>query len=145
MDEWTHDGLRSVNNGLRNQVNDILDAYEQHQARVVEAYRQLETIRVQATSPDQLVVVTVDAQGVLSDVQLTMAAMRTTPEQLGRSITEATQAAARAAQERAEALIAETSAAADDMPDLPDIVPDAPSLSDIRAAFREAGETRAGD
>ncbi|WP_169811139.1 YbaB/EbfC family nucleoid-associated protein [Nocardia amamiensis] len=136
MDRWEREGLRSANNGMRNQLEHLLDSFERQQGRLADAFRELENARTQASSPDQSVEVTVDAAGVLTDLRLTAAAMRQTPEQLSRAIVDATQAAARRAQQQTEAVAAPVDADLDDLPDLPDISPDAPSLNEIRAFFR---------
>ncbi|MFI2285341.1 YbaB/EbfC family nucleoid-associated protein [Nocardia beijingensis] len=127
MDRWERDGLRSANSGLRSQVHYILDIYERQQAELTEVRRQLEELRVRGGSADQLVEVTVDSAGVVTDVRLTTAATRGTAERLGQSITEAAQAAAQQARSQREALIAAIADAAHAMPDLPDLVPGAPS------------------
>ncbi|WP_067679355.1 YbaB/EbfC family nucleoid-associated protein [Nocardia miyunensis] len=136
MDRWKREGLLSANNGLRNQVEHLLDAYEQKQGRLTEAYRQLEAIRAQAGSPDRSVEVTVDSAGVLADLTLTTAAMRKTPDELARIIVEAVQAAAGHVHEQHQALIAPVAAELDDMPELADIMPEASGLHGMRAYLR---------
>ncbi|WP_280366980.1 YbaB/EbfC family nucleoid-associated protein [Nocardia wallacei] len=136
MDRWQREGLRSANNGMRNQLEDIRYAYEQQQTRLSEVYGQLETLRTQAASPDRSVEVTVDADGVLTDLRLTAAAIQCPPEQLSRSIVDAVQAAALRARQQTEDLAAPVAADLEDMPDFTDIIPDAPSLDDIRTFFR---------
>ncbi|MEU2032207.1 YbaB/EbfC family nucleoid-associated protein [Nocardia amamiensis] len=140
MDRWEREGLRSANNGMRNQLEHLLDSFERQQGRLADAFRELENARTQASSPDQSVEVTVDAAGVLTDLRLTAAAMRRTPEQLSRAIVDVARAAARQAQQRTEAIAAPVDAEFDDLPDLPDISPDAPSLNEIRAFFRGDNE-----
>ncbi|MGK8510638.1 YbaB/EbfC family nucleoid-associated protein [Nocardia asiatica] len=127
MDRWERDGLRSANSGLRSQVHYILDIYERQQAQLTEVRENLETLRVRASSADELAEVTVDSAGVVTEVRLAAAATRGTAERLGLSITEAAQAAARQAQSERDALIAAIKDAADAMPDLPDMVSGAPS------------------
>ncbi|GAB2693645.1 YbaB/EbfC family nucleoid-associated protein [Nocardia thraciensis] len=140
MDRWEREGLRSANNGMRNQLDHLLDAFERQQARLTEVYKQVETSRTQAVSPDSSVEVTVDAAGVLTDLRLTPAALRHSPDQLSRSIVEAVRTAAHQAQHQAEALTAPVDADLDDLPDYTDITPDAPSFHDIRALFRAGKE-----
>ncbi|WP_227983380.1 YbaB/EbfC family nucleoid-associated protein [Nocardia spumae] len=144
MEHWEREELRSANSGLRRQVDSLLDAFEQQQPHLGEVCRQLESLRVQASSPDQAVEVTVDGSGVLTDLRLTTSAMRSTPEKLASSIVEAVQAAAQAAQQRAEALTAPIVTELDDMGDLPDVLPEAPSLRDIRAFFANQGRPETG-
>ncbi|MGY4098713.1 YbaB/EbfC family nucleoid-associated protein [Nocardia sp. R16R-3T] len=136
MDRWEREGLRSANFGIRNQVDHILDALAEQRAQLAEVRRQLDAARYSATSPDGLVEVTVDTAGILADVRFTAAAMRSTTEQLGRSVTEAGRAAARRAQEQTRQMLAPVAAAADAIPDLPDLIPGAPSL---REAERHDG------
>ncbi|WP_157172659.1 YbaB/EbfC family nucleoid-associated protein [Nocardia exalbida] len=140
MDRWEREGLRSANSGMRNQLEHLLDSFERQQGRLTEVFRELENARTQASSPDQSVEVTVDAAGVLTDLRLTAAAMRQTPEQLSRAIVDATRAAACRAQQHAEALAAPLDDDLNDLPDLPDISPGAPSLNEIRAFFRGDNE-----
>ncbi|MEV0110818.1 YbaB/EbfC family nucleoid-associated protein [Nocardia sp. NPDC050799] len=135
MDRWRQEALRSANNGLRNQIERILDTYEEQRPRLAEMLRQLESARVQVNSPDRSVEVVVDGGGVLTDLTLTATALRRTPDQLAATIVEAVQEAARSAREQHENL---TAPAADDtVPDLPDILPEAPSFHEVRAFFRD--------
>ncbi|MBB5918720.1 DNA-binding protein YbaB [Nocardia transvalensis] len=136
MDRWKREGLRSANNGLRNQVEQLVDSYEEQQSRLTEIHRELETLRLQAGSSDGSVGATVDANGVLTDLSLTPAALRRTPDELARSIVQATQEAARQARERSEKAAAPVAAALDDEPDLTDILGEGPTLRDIREFFR---------
>ncbi|WP_051182808.1 YbaB/EbfC family nucleoid-associated protein [Nocardia vinacea] len=136
MDRWQREGLRSANSGLRNQIEHLLDAYEQQQPRLTEMFRQLEAVRVQANSPDQSVEVVVDASGVLTDLTLTAAALRKAPDQLARTILDAVQEAVRHAHEQHTALTTPIGTELDDVPDLSDILPEAPNLREVRAFFR---------
>ncbi len=133
MDRWEREGLRSVNFGMRNQVEHILDALAEQRAHQAEIQRKLDTARSTVISADGLVEVTVDRSGVLIDVRFTADAARSTAEQLGRSVTEAGREAARRVREQAAQIMAPAAAAVHAMPDLPDLVLGAPSL-------REPGE-----
>ncbi|MEV6432199.1 YbaB/EbfC family nucleoid-associated protein [Nocardia sp. NPDC051463] len=137
MDRWKQEAMRSANNGLRNQIEHFLDAYEQQRPRLAEMFQRMEAVRVQANSPDQSVEVIVDAGGVLTDLRLTASALRKTPEQLAGYIVEAVQAAARSAREQHEHLTASVGSEVDAMPDLTDIAPEVPSIHDVRAFFRD--------
>ncbi|MEV6426591.1 YbaB/EbfC family nucleoid-associated protein [Nocardia sp. NPDC051463] len=130
MEQWERDGLRSTNFGMRNQVEHMLDTLAEQRAQISEVYERLAAVRASASSTDGLVTVTVDGAGVLTDVRFAQAAFRSTPERLGKSVTEAGRAAARSATEQNEAITAPIAAGADAMPDLPDLVPGAPSLRD---------------
>ncbi|MEV2218651.1 YbaB/EbfC family nucleoid-associated protein [Nocardia vinacea] len=132
MDRWEREGLRSANFGIRNQVDHILDTLAEQRASLAEVQQRLETMRSTATSADGLVEVTVDNSGVLIDVQFTADALRSTAEQLGRSVTEAGREAARRAREQTEQLLAPVVSATEAMPDLPDLVLGAPSLREPR-------------
>lgn len=136
MDRWEREGLLAANNGMRNQLDHILDAFEHRRGRIQDIYRQSENARTQAYSPDRTVEVTVDAGGVLTDLHLTAEAVRRTPEQLSRSIVDAVQAAAARARQQTEALAAPVDAVLDDLPDYPDLAPEAAGLHEIRSFFR---------
>ncbi|WP_406269527.1 YbaB/EbfC family nucleoid-associated protein [Nocardia sp. NBC_00881] len=143
MDRWKREGLRSGNRGLRNQIDYILDAYERQQAHRADVQKKLDALRVKAGSSDQLAEVTVDSAGVVTEVRLSAAAMRGTPEQLGRSITEAAQEAARLAWSQREEVSAPITEAAEALPDLPDMVPGAPSWRDSRESIDDNGQSQA--
>ncbi|WP_328412291.1 YbaB/EbfC family nucleoid-associated protein [Nocardia sp. NBC_00403] len=136
MDRWKQEGLRSANNGLRNQMEHFLDTFEQQRPRLAEMFRQMEAVRVQANSPDQSVEAVVDASGVLTDLTLSASALRKTPEQLADIIVAAVQEAARSARAQHEQLAASAGTESDGVPDLPDILPEAPSIHEVRAFFR---------
>lgn len=127
MDRWEQDALRSANYGMRNQVDRMLDLLAEQRTQLAEVQQQLDAARFTATSPDGSVEVTVDASGVLTGVRFGENALRDTAEQLGATVTETGRAAARQAQERTRQLL---DPLADTMPDLPDLVPGAPSLRD---------------
>lgn len=130
MDQQRREELLSVNSALLNQVHDMMDTFAQQQTRLGEVREQLDELRVQATSSDQAVTVTVDAAGSVVEVRITPAAMRSTAEQLGQLVTGVAQEAARSAKQQADALLEPLT---EGMPDLPDIVPGAPSLRAGRA------------
>ncbi len=140
MERWEREQLRSANSGLRKQVDNLLDAFEQQKEQFGTAFRQLESLRVQANSPDQAVEATVDGSGVLTDLRLTTSALRTKPEALARSIVETVQAAAQAAREQSQALTAPITTELSELDDLPDILPEAQSLREVRDFFMEQNE-----
>ncbi|MFE7797965.1 YbaB/EbfC family nucleoid-associated protein [Nocardia sp. NPDC057440] len=139
MDRWKREGLCSANNGLRKQVEQLIDSYEEQQDRLTEIHRQLDALRLQTRSSDGSVEVTVDANGVLTDLSLTPAALRRTADELARMIVQATQEAARQAREHSENAAAPVAASLDDEPDLSDIMGEGPTLRDIREFFRDTG------
>ncbi|PPJ19736.1 hypothetical protein C5E45_16735 [Nocardia nova] len=144
MDRWRREALRSANNGLRNQVERLLDSYEQQHSRLAEIHQQLESVRVQADSADGSVAATVDAGGVLTDLSLSAAALRKPAAELVRTIVEATQEAARRARRQSEAAAASVAADLDDQPDLSDILDEGPTLRDIREFFRGTDPSAGG-
>ncbi|MGW5518163.1 YbaB/EbfC family nucleoid-associated protein [Nocardia africana] len=144
MDRWRREALRSANSGLRNQVERLLDSYEQQHARLAEINQQLETVRVQADSADGSVTATVDAGGVLADLSLSAAALRKPAAELVRTIVEATQEAARQARRQSEAAAASVAADLDDQPDLSDILDGGPTLRDVREFFRGTDPSAGG-
>jgi DNA-binding protein YbaB len=128
MDDWEREGLRSANFGMRNQVDHLLDQLDEQRACLAVAQEKLDAARCTAKSADGLVEVTTDASGVVTDVQFSVEAVRSTPEQLGRSVTEAARSAALLARQQTVEIMAPLTAVTDAMPDLPDLVPGAPSL-----------------
>jgi DNA-binding protein YbaB len=136
MERWESDGLRCANYGIRNQVEHMMETLAQQRAQVSDVYKKLAAVRATASSADGLVTVTVDGSGVLTDVQFAQGASRKTLEKLGQSVTEAGREAARLANEQNETITAPITTGADAMPDLPDLVPGAPSLRDLRESWR---------
>ncbi|WP_330231442.1 YbaB/EbfC family nucleoid-associated protein [Nocardia sp. NBC_00508] len=127
MDRWEQEALRSANDGMREQVDQMLDLLVEQRQQLAAVQQQLETARCSASSADGLVEVTVDATGVLVDVQFSTDALRSTADQLGKSVTDAGRAAAQRAQQQMQQMIAPIAEA---IPDLPDLFPRAPSLRD---------------
>ncbi|MEU6828022.1 YbaB/EbfC family nucleoid-associated protein [Nocardia beijingensis] len=141
VDRWEREGLRSANSGIRNQVDHILDALAEQRPHLAEVRDKLAAVRCTAESADKLVAVTVDAAGVVVDVRFAPTALRSTPEQLGRSVTEASRQAARLARDQHAAIIAPMVAEAGAIPDLPDLVPGAPSLRAVWDPARDEPQT----
>jgi hypothetical protein len=76
-----------------------------------------------------LVTVTVNAAGILTDVQFAPSAFdRSTPDKLARSVVAVVQQAVAAVQQKVDAVLAPVRG---DLPDLPDVFPGAPSLQDL--------------
>ncbi|RJO71463.1 YbaB/EbfC family DNA-binding protein [Nocardia panacis] len=127
---------------LRDQVDTLLETFEQQRRDLDAARVKLSAARVKATSSDNLVEVVCGANGVPIEVNLVSEAFkRSTPEKLGRSIIEATQAAAAAAGQLTKELFAPIVTAADDIPDLPDLIPGAPSIRGLFDAPSEPEPT----
>ncbi|MGW4843114.1 YbaB/EbfC family nucleoid-associated protein [Nocardia brasiliensis] len=104
-----------------------MDALEQQLAQAAEVRKQLAELRITATSTDLLVAVTVDADGTIIDLDITAEGMRSPPDVLQRSITEAARSAAAQAKERSAALIDPISSTATALSEL---VPDALDIQD---------------
>ncbi|WP_039825325.1 YbaB/EbfC family nucleoid-associated protein [Nocardia testacea] len=136
MDRWKREGLLNANNGLRNQIEDLLDTFQQQQTRLAETYRQLEETRIRAESVDRSVAATVDAGGVLTELSLTPSALRKSPEELARAIVETVGQAAERAREHQQALISPATEELEKMGDFSDLVPEVPDLGDVRSFLR---------
>lgn len=129
---------RAGNDALRTQVESMLESYEQQRSALVAAQqRAVEPVTV--WSPDNLVRVTATVAGVVEVHLEPEAFKRSTPATLGPAITAALrEAASRAAAQQAEALAPLTELP---LPDLPDLVPGAPSTADVLAQLsRTASE-----
>ncbi|NQE68263.1 hypothetical protein NG2371_02719 [Nocardia gamkensis] len=127
------------NEALRDQVDSLLEIFEQQRNDLAEAQSTLATTTVTAWSSNNLIRVLSNAAGVPVEVHVEPDAFkRSTPEKLGHSITEAVQAAARLALEATQQAVAPLEASAGGIPDLSDLVPGAPSIRDlVRTMFPE--------
>ncbi|MGW0248030.1 YbaB/EbfC family nucleoid-associated protein [Nocardia goodfellowii] len=126
------EALRARNEALRGEVDSLLATFEQQQREFAAAQARLATATVSAWSTDNLIRVTANSAGVPVEVHVDPEAFkRSTPEKLGRSITEATQAAANLAGEEARRAFGSVEQLGVDIPDLPDLVPGAPSIKDL--------------
>ncbi|MGK8524496.1 YbaB/EbfC family nucleoid-associated protein [Nocardia asteroides] len=119
--------------------NSLLELFEQQRRDLAEAQSALASTTVTAWSSNNLIRVVSNAAGVPVEVHVEPEAFkRSTPEKLGHSITEAAQAAARMALEATKQAVAPLQASADEIPDLSDLVPGAPSIRDlVRTMFPE--------
>ncbi|ONM50423.1 YbaB/EbfC family nucleoid-associated protein [Nocardia donostiensis] len=123
---------RARNEALRDQVGQLLHTYEQQRKDLVAAQERFAATQVTAWSSDNLVRVVSNAAGIPIEVTLEPEAFkRSTPANLSHSITEAVQDAARQAVAASERAFASVETAADDIPDLSDLVPGAPSLREL--------------
>lgn len=121
--------LEARNTAMRQQVNSLLAGLNRQSAALQSAQAQAAEVTGRATSADGLVTVTVNAVGIVTDVQFAPSAFdRSTPDKLARSVVTVTQQAANAAQRQVEDALAP---ACGELPDLPDVVPGAPSLKDL--------------
>ncbi|RDI48964.1 YbaB/EbfC family nucleoid-associated protein [Nocardia mexicana] len=132
MSNSEQEAERARNAELRDQVDSMLVTFEQERRELAEVQARLAATTGEAWSSDNLVRVVSNVSGIPIEVHLTPESFkRSTPERLSRSITEAAQAAARSAVEQSEQATAALHGAADQLPDLPDIVPGAPSIKDL--------------
>ena len=139
MDQAKRESLLSANNGMRKQMEQLMDSFEGQPGRVSEILRELESLRPQAGSSDGSVTATVDASGVLTDLSLTPAALRRPADELAQLIVQATREAARRAREHSEQAMAPVTEALDDAPEVFDAAEEGARLRDIREFFRDTG------
>ncbi|MFJ1461483.1 YbaB/EbfC family nucleoid-associated protein [Nocardia wallacei] len=142
MDRPDFEAMSSANNEMKKLVDSLLDGLDQQSADLPGVCERLSESRTSAWSSDKLVEVTVDAYGIVVDVQLTAHAFQAgPPARLARSITEAARAAAEAAQHRRAEILAPITDTAGALPDLPDLFPGAPSLREVREIVSAAART----
>ncbi|MEV4645925.1 YbaB/EbfC family nucleoid-associated protein [Saccharopolyspora sp. NPDC049357] len=121
--------LEARNAAMREQVSSMLEGLQRQTAELQDAQASALAATGEATSADGLVTVQVNAAGVVTDTALSPSALRSsTPEKLARSFTQAAQAAARDARAKADAAVAPLQ---ENVPDLPDLFPGAPSLAQL--------------
>ncbi|CAM4390269.1 YbaB/EbfC family nucleoid-associated protein [Nocardia ninae] len=139
MEDSGREAMRARNDSLRDQVDSLLETFDQQRRNLAEAQATLATATVTARSSDNLIRVVSNAAGVPVEVHVEPDAFkRSTPEKLGRSITEAVQSAARQALEATQQAVAPIEAAADGIPDLSDLIPGAPNIRQlVRSMFPE--------
>ncbi|WP_159447667.1 YbaB/EbfC family nucleoid-associated protein [Streptoalloteichus hindustanus] len=123
------DELEARNAALREQIESGLRELRHRTEGLRAARERVAELTGEATSPDGRVTARVDATGMLTGLELSERAFeRTTPERLARIVTEVVRQAATEARHRAQE---ELSAFTGNAPDLPDVVPGAPSLRDL--------------
>lgn len=121
--------LEARNAAMRQQVDSLLDGLNRQTAALHTAQAQAAEVTGRATSADGLVTVTVNASGIVTDVEFAPSAFtRSTPDKLARSVVAVTQEAAAIAQQSVEAALAPVRA---NTPDLPDVFPGAPAIKDL--------------
>jgi DNA-binding protein YbaB len=121
--------LEARNAALRTQVDSMLANLERQTSALRDAQAEAVAKTGTATSKDGLVKAVVNAAGIVTDVQLAPTSFeRSTPEKLARSIVEVIQLAAVDARQQADAALAPFQ---ENVPDLPDLFPGAPSLKDL--------------
>jgi DNA-binding protein YbaB len=121
--------LEARNATMRQQVESLLAGLDRQAAALKAAQARAAAVTSRASSADGLVTVTVDAAGVVTDVRFGPSAFtRNTPDKLARSVVAVTQQAAADARQQVEAVMAQFRG---NLPDLPDVFPEAPSLQDL--------------
>ncbi|MFG1792288.1 YbaB/EbfC family nucleoid-associated protein [Nocardia sp. NPDC049149] len=131
-----HDERREIaqarNEELRDQIGALLETFDQQRRELAEAQSTLAATTVTAWSSDKLIRVESNAAGVPVAVHVEPDAYRRIgPAELGRSITEAVQAAAQQARDVTQQTIAPIEELAGGIPDLADLVPGAPAIRDL--------------
>ncbi|MFD4433969.1 YbaB/EbfC family nucleoid-associated protein [Nocardia sp. NPDC058497] len=128
MNDWSAP-TRAANDALRAQIDSMLDSFTAEKSALLDAQARA-TEPVSVWSADNLVRVSGTIAGVWEVHIAPDAFKRATPESLGRSVTEAIASlATETARVREDALAPLTSG----MPDLPDLIPGAPSMKDLIA------------
>ncbi|MEO6086461.1 MAG: YbaB/EbfC family nucleoid-associated protein [Umezawaea sp.] len=121
--------LEARNAALRTQVDSMLANLERQTSALRDAQAEAVAKTGSATSPDGLVHVVVNAAGIATDVRFAPNAFeRSTPDKLAQSVVQVIQRAALDVRAQADAAMAPFQ---QDVPDLPDLFPGAPSLKDL--------------
>ncbi|MEV5649867.1 YbaB/EbfC family nucleoid-associated protein [Nocardia sp. NPDC052254] len=121
----------------RMEINSLLDAYDDQMRSVAQIRDQLHTLRIQARSVDGTIEATVDSAGVVTEIQLKPAALRNKPDKLAQMLTEVIREAATHAERYAAQTVEPLNEIVGRLPDLPDLLPGAPSLRDPFPIDRE--------
>ncbi|MBF6177620.1 YbaB/EbfC family nucleoid-associated protein [Nocardia otitidiscaviarum] len=128
MDSAERVDLRSPTDPAREQIDQVVGALGEQQARLADIHQRLHTLRCTAESADGLVEVTVDASGVLTDVRFGADARRISLEQLGTAVAAAGREASKRAQARTWELMASFTPTPGQLPSPAAVVPGAPSF-----------------
>jgi DNA-binding protein YbaB len=114
---------------LRTRVDDLLGQFTERTAQLRAAQQAAAALTATLTSPDELVRVTVDATGMLTDLHIDRSAFeRTTPDQLAHTISDVVRRATTDVRRRSADLLRPLT---EGLPDLADLADGAPSLSDM--------------
>lgn len=127
MDYENTAAARARNDELQVQIDDMLENLAQRNTSMAGAQRAVGDLRASGQSADKLVRVEVDAGGAVTGAKVAPSALRGNVETLNRSIVEAANRAAKNARREAARLMRDALGSAE-WPDLPDLVPGAPSL-----------------
>lgn len=127
------DALRGRESELQGQIDSMLETLQQQQQDLQNAQAQVAQLRVTGESVDRLVRVTVNSVGAVQGVWFSPESLKNaTPELLAKSVKEASLSAAVEAHAEMMRLMEPVMASANDFPDLPEIIPGAPSMRDFR-------------
>lgn len=121
--------LEARNAAMRETMNSLLDGIGRQTEQLRQAQEQAVSAVGKATSKDGLVTVKVNSVGIVTDLELSSSAFQSsTPRKLADSIVLTIQEAARNARAQADQAFSPILA---QIPDLPDVFPDAPSLKGL--------------
>ncbi|ASO18671.1 DNA-binding protein YbaB [Actinoalloteichus hoggarensis] len=127
--------LEARNAAMRETMTSLLEGIGRQTAQLKQAQEQALATTGRATSRDGLVTVQVNSAGIVTDLQLSPAAFKSsTPIKLSETIVLTMQAAARDARSQADEAFAPIMA---ELPDLPDVFEGAPSLKGLIPAAPE--------
>ncbi|MGI5223184.1 YbaB/EbfC family nucleoid-associated protein [Nocardia sp. CA-290969] len=131
-----HDEKQMRNDLLRVELSGLLDSFAESRDQLAEVQSRLTSTTVTAWSADGLVRVDSNAAGIPVDLHIDPGAFkRAAPDKLARSVLEAMQAAAQQAGEATQQAMAPFQAMAAEVPDLPDLIPGAPSVRELFAGL----------
>ncbi|MGV9862462.1 YbaB/EbfC family nucleoid-associated protein [Rhodococcus koreensis] len=129
---FDREGLRVREQELQGQIDSMLATLDRQTQDLRAAQHQVAQLRVTGESADGLVQVVVNSVGGVVEVHLAPDAFRrSTPESLGRAMTDAARRAGEAAHAESMRIMGSIVSATETLPDLPDLVPGAPSLRDF--------------
>ncbi|GCE39675.1 hypothetical protein Rhow_003199 [Rhodococcus wratislaviensis] len=129
---FDREGLRVREQELQGQIDSMLATLDRQTQDLHAAQQQVAQLRVTGESADGLVQVVVNSVGGVIEVHLAPDAFRrSSPESLGRAMTDAARRAGVAAHAESMRIMGSIVSATETLPDLPDLVPGAPSLRDF--------------
>ncbi|MFD4181586.1 hypothetical protein [Rhodococcus sp. NPDC058514] len=131
-DPGAREELRARNEALRVQIDDMLDDLHRRSDLLSRAQSEVAALRVETRTPDGLARVSVDSAGAIVEVDIAPEAFaRTTPSPHGAAGAAAAPRSPARPRLRVQELMAPVSRTDFDLPDLPDLIPGAPSLRDL--------------
>lgn len=137
------DQLRARNAAMKEQVDGLLDKFNQQTRQLQEAQAAAASATATVTSDDGLVTATVDSSGSLVNLEFAPASFqRSDPKRLARTAADTVRRAAAQVQQRLTELMSPITGG---MPDLADLVEGAPSLKGLIPNLPEPPEPAASD